>query len=110
MRLFMVPRMFHCGGGSGTGRCDAMTPLIDWVETGSAPEKTKPTRVDTGKVVRTRPLCPYPQVARYTGAGSPDEAAGKLSDDGARSKLGALASTEHDIGAGYVGSRRPNRN
>jgi hypothetical protein len=77
MRLFMVPGMFHCRGGSGTDRFDAMTPLIDWVETGSAPEKINATRVDAGKVARTRPLCPYPQVARYTGAGSPDEAAGQ---------------------------------
>jgi Tannase and feruloyl esterase len=75
MRLFMVPGMFHCRGGIGTDRFDAMTPLIDWVETGAAPEKINAARVDAGKVVRTRPLCPYPQVARYAGSGSPDEAA-----------------------------------
>ena len=75
MRLFMVPGMFHCRGGIGTDRFDAMTPLIDWVETGAAPEKIHAARVDTATIVRTRPLCPYPQVAGYTGAGSPDEAA-----------------------------------
>jgi hypothetical protein len=75
MRLFMVPGMFHCRGGIGTDRFDAMTALIDWVETGSAPDKINAARVDAGRVVRTRPLCPYPQVARHTGSGSADEAA-----------------------------------
>ena len=73
-RLFMVPGMFHCRGGLGTDRLDAMTALINWVENGTAPATIVASRVDQGKVVRTRPLCPYPFVARYSGAGSPDEA------------------------------------
>jgi len=74
-RLFMVPGMFHCRGGVGTDRFDAMTALINWVETGRAPAMLNAARVEQGRVVRTRPLCPYPQVARHRGTGSIDEAA-----------------------------------
>jgi hypothetical protein len=74
-RLFMVPGMFHCGGGVGTSVFDAATPLVNWVEASQAPQRIEASRVITGKVVRTRPLCAYPQVARYTGAGSIDESA-----------------------------------
>jgi tannase/feruloyl esterase len=74
-RLFMVPGMFHCGGGIGTSTFDALTPLVEWVEKGTAPPSIPAARLVDGKVVRTRPLCPYPQVARYKGAGSIDDAA-----------------------------------
>lgn len=74
-RLFMVPGMFHCGGGIGTSVFDAATPLLKWAESGSAPDQITGSRVVDGKVVRTRPLCAYPQVARYKGSGSIDEAA-----------------------------------
>jgi feruloyl esterase len=74
-RLFMVPGMFHCGGGVGTSLFDAATPVVTWVEAGTAPERIEASRVVAGKVVRTRPLCAYPQVARYKGSGSIDEAA-----------------------------------
>lgn len=74
-RLFMVPGMFHCGGGIGTSTFDAMTPLIQWVESNKAPAELAASRVVDGKVVRTRPVCAYPEVARYKGSGSLDEAA-----------------------------------
>jgi hypothetical protein len=74
-RLFMVPGMFHCGGGVGTGTFDAATPLLHWVESGTAPDSIPAARLSGGKTIRTRPLCPYPQVARYQGAGSIDDAA-----------------------------------
>ena len=74
-RLFMVPGMFHCGGGVGTSTFDADTPLVQWVESGSAPQQIAASRVVDSKVVRTRPLCVYPLVARYKGSGSIDEAA-----------------------------------
>ncbi len=73
-RLFMVPGMAHCGGGIGPDRNDAVSAVIDWVEKGKAPESITASRVVGGKVVRTRPLCPYPQVARYNGQGSIDDA------------------------------------
>jgi hypothetical protein len=74
-RLFMVPGMSHCSGGIGPDRHDPMTALINWVEKGKAPESMTASRVVNNQVVRTRPLCPYPQVARYKGTGSIDEAA-----------------------------------
>ena len=73
-RLFMVPGMFHCRGGLGTDRFDALTPLVNWVEGGVAPEEIHATRIEDGEVTRTRPLCPHPQVATYTGSGSIDDA------------------------------------
>ncbi len=73
-RLFMVPGMGHCGGGIGTDRFDAMTALIDWVEKGKAPDSMRAARVVDNREVRSRPLCAYPQVARYSGRGSIDEA------------------------------------
>jgi feruloyl esterase len=74
-RLFMVPGMAHCGGGIGPDRLDAMTAIINWVEMGQAPASILANRVVDNQVVRTRPLCPYPQVARYSGQGSIDDAA-----------------------------------
>ena len=71
----MVPGMFHCGGGVGTSTFDVGTPLIQWVESNKAPDGITASRVVGGKVVRTRPLCAYPEVARYKGTGSTDEAA-----------------------------------
>jgi feruloyl esterase len=73
-RLFMVPGMFHCRGGIGVDRIDALTPLVNWVENGTAPERIVATRFEDGAVVRARPLCPYPQTARYYGSGSLDKA------------------------------------
>jgi len=73
-RLFMVPGMNHCSGGTGTDQFDSMTAMIDWVEKGKAPDVLQAARVLDKKVVRTRPLCPYPQVARYRGQGSIDAA------------------------------------
>jgi feruloyl esterase len=73
-RLFMVPGMAHCGGGIGPDRNDAVTAMINWVEKGQAPASIVASRVVNNQVVRTRPLCPYPQVARYSGQGSIDDA------------------------------------
>ena len=74
-RLFMVPGMAHCGGGIGPDRHDPMTAMINWVEKGKAPDSMVASRVVNNQVVRTRPLCAYPQVARYSGQGSIDDAA-----------------------------------
>jgi feruloyl esterase len=74
-RLFMVPGMAHCGGGVGTSVFDADTPLVKWVESGGAPDQIAASRMVNNQPVRTRPLCAYPQVARYKGSGSVDEAA-----------------------------------
>jgi Tannase and feruloyl esterase len=74
-RLFMVPGMLHCGDGVGTDQFDSLAALSTWVEKGTAPDAVKASRVVRGNVVRTRPLCAYPEVAKYTGSGSTDDAA-----------------------------------
>ena len=74
-RLFMAPGMGHCAGGPGPNQFDALTALEQWVEKGVAPDTLIASHSTDGKVDRTRPLCPYPQVARYKGTGSIDEAA-----------------------------------
>lgn len=72
-RLFMVPGMGHCRGG-GTDTFDALSALQDWVEQGKAPDHIQAAKLADGRVVRTRPLCPFPRVARYQGQGSTDVA------------------------------------
>jgi len=74
-RLFMVPGMFHCGGGIGASVFDAFTPMVKWVERSVPPDQMIGSRMEAGKAVRTRPLCPYPQIAKYKGSGSIDDAA-----------------------------------
>jgi feruloyl esterase len=75
MRLFMIPGMTHCAGGIGPDQHDPVTAIIDWVETGKAPELLVAKKIVDGETTRSRPLCPYPQVARYDGEGSIDDAA-----------------------------------
>jgi feruloyl esterase len=75
LRMFMVPGMGHCSGGVGTDDFDAMDPLIAWVERGNAPERFEARRLVNGQAVRTRPLCAYPDVARWNGSGNTDDAA-----------------------------------
>jgi feruloyl esterase len=67
--------MGHCGGGEGPNVFDKVSALEQWVEHGKAPDTMIASHVKDGKVDRTRPLCPYPQVAKYKGSGSIDEAA-----------------------------------
>jgi len=64
--------MAHCGGGIGPDRNDAVTAVYRLGEQGKAPDSIVASKVTNGQVVRTCPLCPYPQVARYTGKGSID--------------------------------------
>jgi feruloyl esterase len=71
----MVPGMGHCAGGDGPNTFNAMDALSQWVEKGKAPEQMVASHSTRGAVDRTRPLCPYPQVAQYKGTGSTDEAA-----------------------------------
>jgi feruloyl esterase len=74
-RLFMAPGMAHCGGGEGPNTFDMVTALEHWVEQGKTPDQIIASHATGGIVDRTRPLCPYPQVATYKGSGSTDEAA-----------------------------------
>jgi feruloyl esterase len=74
-RLFMAPGMGHCSGGEGPNTFDMVGALERWVEQGKAPDLILASHSTNGVVDRTRPLCPYPQVAVYKGTGSTDEAA-----------------------------------
>ncbi|HEX2444983.1 MAG TPA: tannase/feruloyl esterase family alpha/beta hydrolase [Vicinamibacterales bacterium] len=74
-RLFMMPGVLHCTGGNGPSAFDSITPLVNWVERGTAPDRLIASLRQGGKIIRTRPLCPYPMVAKYGNAGSKDDAA-----------------------------------
>ena len=74
VRLYMVPGMIECNGGPGTDTFDMLAVMRRWVERNQAPHEVVASRVEHGKTVRTRPLCPYPQVAAYRGNGNTDDA------------------------------------
>ena len=74
-RLFMVPGMGHCAGGNAPTRFDALAALEPWVEKHSPPEQLLAAQVSQGTPIRTRPICVYPQVAKWNGTGSQDDAA-----------------------------------
>jgi feruloyl esterase len=71
--------MGHCYGGDGPDIFDLDTPLAAWVEEGRIPGPVPashyPANAPPTKPDRTRPLCPYPEVAKYKGSGSTDDAA-----------------------------------
>ena len=71
----MAPGMAHCAGGEGPNNFDELSAIEQWVEQGKAPDQIIAAHSANGKIDRTRPLCPYPQIAVYKGAGSTDEAA-----------------------------------
>lgn len=76
MRLYLAPGVGHCGGGEGAPPQAPFQALQAWVEQGVRPETLAAVRRDqAGKVVRSRPLCRYPGVAKYKGAGNIDDAA-----------------------------------
>ncbi len=70
-RLFLVPGMNHCSGGPGLDDFDALGAMQNWVEHGKAPESI----VASGRAFpgRTRPLCAYPLIAKYSGQGNPED-------------------------------------
>ena len=76
VRLFPVPGMAHCSGGPATDQFDGFDAVVAWVEKGQAPDQIL-ARAGQGSPWpgRTRPLCPYPKIARYQGSGSLEEAA-----------------------------------
>jgi len=74
-RLFMAPGVLHCGGGQGPDQFNPMGALERWREARIAPDEILAAHVTNGVVDRTRPLCPYPQVAVYKGIGSTNDAA-----------------------------------
>ena len=76
VRVFPVPGMAHCGGGPATDQYDCLTAIVDWVERGVAPDRIiARAGASSPWAGRTRPLCPYPLVARYAGSGDVEDAA-----------------------------------
>jgi Tannase and feruloyl esterase len=80
-RLYLFPGVYHCGGGAAPNTFDLLTPLLNWVEGGVAPNRVVASQAAGGAVVRTRPVFPYPLVARYDGSGSIDDAANFVAAD-----------------------------
>jgi feruloyl esterase len=87
-RFFRVPGMNHCSGGPTLDQFDMLTPLVNWVEKGQAPDSVTASARGAGNAgganpdlpaswsaTRSRPLCAYPKVARYKGSGSIEDAA-----------------------------------
>jgi hypothetical protein len=75
-RLFLIPGMNHCGAGPATDQFDALTPLVEWVEHGKKPDQIIGTaNAGSPWPGRTRPLCSYPNQARYKGSGDINNAA-----------------------------------
>jgi len=76
VRVFPVPGMTHCAGGPATDQYDAFAALVAWVEEGTPPDRIVATAGPNSPWPgRTRPLCPYPKIARYDGKGDPEDAA-----------------------------------
>jgi feruloyl esterase len=73
VRLFMAPGVDHCTGGEGAFVFDVLQVIDAWVESGQAPERIVAQRPLPGSMPRRRPLCVYPQIARYRGTGSTDD-------------------------------------
>jgi feruloyl esterase len=73
--LFMMPGVNHCQGGPGTDTFNKVKVLEEWVEQGKKPAQIVASHSTSGQVDKTRPLCPYPQVAKYKGSGSTNDAA-----------------------------------
>jgi hypothetical protein len=81
LRLFMVPGMNHCSGGEGPSAIDTLAAIDQWATSGGAPDRliaarraSPPGAPGPAQPPMTRPLCPYPQVARYKGEGPADQA------------------------------------
>jgi feruloyl esterase len=87
-RLYLVPGMNHCSGGPATEQFDMLSPLVAWVEKGQAPDRVIASARGAGNAgganadlpatwspTRTRPLCPHPLAAHYSGSGDMESAA-----------------------------------
>lgn len=81
-RLFMAPGVGHCGGGDGPGPVRLFDLLVNWVEKGVAPDTIPASRRREDGTVLSRPLCPYPATAKWTGTGSTDDGANFVCVDG----------------------------
>ena len=94
-KLYPFPGVAHCSGGLGPDTFDVPTPVMAWVETGTPPGEVVASKVEGGTVTRTRPVFPYPAVARYAGSGSTDDATNLVA---------ATPRTEPRVGYRWVGA------
>jgi len=86
MKMYLVPNMGHCSGNMATDSFDMLTPMVNWIENGIAPQEIVATGnrfmpmpltgpyAGLGTATRSRPLCPYPKTLRYNGAGDVSQA------------------------------------
>ncbi|MBY4640053.1 tannase/feruloyl esterase family alpha/beta hydrolase [Gluconacetobacter entanii] len=74
VRLITIPGMGHCHGGAGCDTFSKLGAIDNWVSRRQPPEQIIAARVENGQVVRTRPICAWPKVARYDGHGDMDAA------------------------------------
>ncbi|OFY01961.1 MAG: hypothetical protein A2W90_10650 [Bacteroidetes bacterium GWF2_42_66] len=73
IRLFLLPGVLHCGGGTGPGKADWIHLIRDWVENNHAPEWVVVTKQKNGETIMARPVFPYPGTAEYDGSGNPNK-------------------------------------
>jgi feruloyl esterase len=81
-RLFMAPGVGHCAGGDGPSPVGLFDAVVEWVEKGRAPETIQASRTRQDGTAMTRPLCPYPATAKWTGKGSTDDRSNFVCVDG----------------------------
>lgn len=82
IRVFAILGMNRCSGGLGCDSFDKLSILDQWAETGKAPDRVAASKLRDGKVIRTRPICAYPQVSQYKGSGSTGGAENYVSPEG----------------------------
>jgi hypothetical protein len=75
VRYYIAPGVDHCAGGPGADTTDLLAALDGWVVNSTAPATLTATKVVSGAVTFSRPLCRYPQYPRYTGPANNAQAA-----------------------------------
>ena len=70
VKLYLFPGVYHCGGGEGPDTADLLSNMMNWVESGATPGMVVASQSTSGVVTRTRPIYPFPTVARYNNDGS----------------------------------------
>ena len=76
-----MPGVGHCTGGAGPDQFKALDPLVQWVEHGIAPGQIVACKIANGVTAFARPVCPYPELSRYSGAGGTTKASSFLCAD-----------------------------
>jgi feruloyl esterase len=80
LRMYLIPGVGHCGGGEGLDSIDLVSRITGWVEQGTTPAAVTTYKLDTaGAVTASRPVYPYPAVAKYSGTGDWHDAANYVS-------------------------------